>query len=72
MGIERVEIFLDEDVPEYMEGIIRCGSVISYDQNDEETNHQELIDNTEYNSEKELKKDISERLAADESIIEVM
>lgn len=72
VGIERVEIFLDDNVPEYMEGIIRCESVISYDEDNKSTNHQDLIDNSEYESEKELLKDIASRLNVSKSIIEIM
>lgn len=31
--IAYVKIYLDDNVPEYMEGIIRCSSVISEDEN---------------------------------------
>ncbi|MBB6630443.1 hypothetical protein [Clostridium algidicarnis] len=71
MNILKVEVFLDDNVPEYMLEIIRCLSVISYDENDNGTNHQELIDNTEYQSILELKKDIAKRLDVDTSIIEI-
>mgnify|MGYP000932441177 CR=1 FL=1 len=66
-----VKIYLDDNVPEYMTGILRCGSVFSYDEEDNETDHQDLIDNTEYHSEDEMKKDIASRLNIDPDIIEI-
>lgn len=63
---------MDDNVPEYMDGIIRCGSVLSYDKNSIEVDHQELIDNTEYHSEDELVEDIAKRLEVNKSIIEII
>lgn len=71
MSIVYVSVTLDDDVPEYMTGIIRCGSVIAEDSNGEETDHQEIIDNTEYHSIQELIDDVALRLGVDKSIIEV-
>ncbi len=68
--IVRVIVELD-DMPEYMEGIIRCGSVISEDENGNETEHDELIDNTEYESTQDLINDIAKKLGVDPSIIEI-
>ena len=53
MDIKRVVVYLDDDVPDYMDGIIRIGSVISYDENDNDKNHQDLVDNTEFFNENE-------------------
>lgn len=72
LSIVKVEIYLDDNVPECMDGIIRCGSVISYDKNNTKLDHQDLIDNTEYYSEDELVKDIAERLKVNKSIIKIM
>lgn len=67
-----VRVTLDDDVPEYMDGIIRCGSVISEDENGEVINdHQELIDNAEFHSEAELIASVAKRLGVTESIVEV-
>lgn len=50
-SIAYVNISLDGNVPEYMDGIYRIGSVISYDNNDSIIkDHQELVDNTEFNN----------------------
>ena len=70
--ITKVEITLDDNVPEYMNGIIRCGSVVSYDENDQVTNYQQFIDNTEYHSEAECVKDISDKLKVSDSIVEIV
>lgn len=72
MKITKVEVFLDDDVPDYMEGVIRCGSVISFDENGNETNHQELIDNTEYYDEKALVKDVAKRLDVEKEKIQIL
>lgn len=60
--IAYVRIYLDDNVPEYMEGIIRCGSVISEDKNGKERDHQELIDNQEFYSRTELIESVAKRL----------
>lgn len=68
-----VRINLDDNVPNYMSGIIRAGSVISEDENGSEiSDHQELIDNTEYHSREELLEDIARRLKVDVSICEIL
>lgn len=73
MKINNVEIYLDDNVPEYMEGIIRCGSVISKDKNDNIIkNHQDLIDNTEYYSAEDMIKDVANRLHVSQSIVEII
>jgi hypothetical protein len=57
---------------EYMDGIIRCGSVISKDAHGNEiTDHQELIDNTEYHSVEELVADVAKRLNVSPDIVEI-
>lgn len=70
--ITKVEIYLDDDIPEYMAGLIRCGTVNSYDQNDIKHDHQELIDNTEYQNEKEVIEDIAKRLSISTDIINIV
>ena len=69
--ISFVNIYLDDNMPEYMNGLMRCGSVISEDENGKETDHQDLIDNTEYHSSDELIKDIANRLQVSTDIIEI-
>ena len=70
--ITNVIIYLDDNVPEYMDGIIRINSVISKSKNGDEINHQELIDNTEYHSSNELIQNIATRLNIDSTIIEIL
>ena len=73
MDIKRVVVYLDDDVPDYMVGIIRIGSVISYDENDNDKNHQDLVDNTEFFDENEIKSFVKERLNIDSTeIIEII
>ncbi len=69
-GTEIVNIYLDDDVPEYMDGIIRCGSVTSVNYLGETLeSHDELIDNTEYHSEEEMIADVAERLGVNPEIV---
>ena len=71
--IASVEIQLDGTTPEYMDGIIRCGSVISLDENGNQIkDHQDLIDNSEYRSTDEMRKDIASRLGVDSDIVEII
>ena len=68
--IALVKIYLDDDVPEYMSGILRCGSVISEDEDGNELkDHQELIDNSEFHSEEALIKYVAEKLGVEIDII---
>lgn len=71
--IAYIKVYLDDNVPKYMAGIIRCGSVISEDENgDEIRDHQELIDNTAYHSAKDLIEDVARRLKVIPDIIEIV
>ena len=68
--IALVKIYLDDDIPEYMSGILRCGSVISEDEDGNELkDHQELIDNSEFHSEEALIKYVAEKLGVEIDII---
>lgn len=70
--IKRVEVFLDDNIPESMNGVIRCGSVYSYNEEDERTDHQELIDNSEYHSEYDVIDDVAKRLGVSTDIVEII
>lgn len=71
--IAYVKVYLDDEVPEYMDGILRCGSFISEDENGNEIqDHQELIDNTEYHSQEELIEDVANRLSVSPDIVEIV
>lgn len=59
--IESVKIYLDDDVPEYMDGILRIGSVL-VETEDEEFDIQEFVDNTEFRSEEEIEKFVDKKL----------
>jgi nucleoside phosphorylase len=70
--IAYVEVCLDDDMPDYMMGIFRCGHVVSKNgDGDDIKEHDELIDNTEYHSLEELKEDVARRLNVNPSIIEI-
>lgn len=72
-SIAFVKIHLDDNVPEYLQGIIRCGSVISEDEDGNELkDHQDLIDNTEYQSPAELIEDVAKRLGVNADLIEIL
>lgn len=46
--VERVEIQLDDNVPEYMNGITRIGNAAVYFSNNTSEDHQEFVDNEEF------------------------
>jgi hypothetical protein len=66
-----VRVTLDDDLPEDMMGVNRCASVVSEDEDGDETEHPELIDNSEFSSAAELIKDVARRLKVDVSIVEI-
>ena len=69
--IAYVRVHLDDNVPEYMDGIIRCGSVISEDENGNELDHQALIDNAEFHSHEALKKYVASKLGVSIDIVDI-
>lgn len=70
--IAYVSVQLDDDVPEYMDGVIRCGSVISQDEDGNELqDHQELIDNTEFRSADELISYVAGKLGVSKDIVSI-
>ncbi len=70
--IAYVRIYLDDDMPEDMEGIFRCGSVISEDEDGNELkDHQELIDNAEFHSEEALIRYVADKLGVDIKIVSI-
>lgn len=71
MPITLVKISLDEDIPEYMNGIFRIGSVISEDEQGNESNHDDLVDNSEFYSIDALKKHVANSLNVDETVVEI-
>jgi len=65
-----VSVQLDDNVPEYMDGIIRCGSVTSQDEDGNDLqDHQELIDNAEFRSEDELISYVASKLGVSKDIV---
>ncbi|MFU9817130.1 hypothetical protein [Acinetobacter radioresistens] len=71
MSIAFVRVYLDEDIPEYMDGVLRVGHVISEDEQGNETHHDDLVDNTEFHSIDSLKKYIVDSLQVNDDIIEI-
>jgi hypothetical protein len=70
--IAYVRVVLDEEVSEYIGGAIRCGSVISEDENgDIIKDHQEFINNNDYKSKGELIACIALDLGVDKSNVEI-
>lgn len=70
--ITLVKVYLDEEVPEYMAGIIRIGSVVSEDEKCNERSHEKLVDNMEFSSEDLLKQHVSNYLKVAVSRIEIV
>ena len=67
-----IRVYLDDCVPEYMSGIFRCGSVVSEDKDGNDLqDHQEIVDNAEFHSEKELIEHVAERLGVTDDMISV-
>ena len=72
MKIEEVRLYLDENIPEYMDGIIRCGLCeVVYDNGHTEYDDT-VVDNTEYHSEDEMKNDIAKRLDISPDVVEIL
>lgn len=70
--IETVKIHLDENIPECMNGIIRCGLCeVVYDNGRIEYNNN-VVDNSEYHSETEMINDIARRLKVSPDIVEIL
>ena len=71
--IASVEVYLDDNLPEMMSGIIRAGSVVSKDSDGNEIkNHQELVCDVDCHSEDELKSHVARKLNVDRSIISII
>jgi hypothetical protein len=82
-NINSILVYLDDDMPDYMDGLIRIGSVQYFDSkgNEIEENEYEafqitlkpddLVDNTEYHTELELKSDVAKRLGIGIDQIEI-
>lgn len=59
--IESIDIFLDDNVPEYMCGVLRIGSVIIHT-GSSEFDIQEFVDNYEFRSENEIENYVNKEL----------
>lgn len=70
--ITKVEVILDDSVPEYMDGIMRCGTVRSIYSDGSSVEHNDLIDNKEYFNKEDLIADIARRIDVKKDLIEVM
>ena len=71
MSITCVRIYLDNNVPEYMNGILRVGRVVSEDEQGNETDHEDLVDNQEFHNIDLLKNHVAGALKISKSIIEI-
>lgn len=56
--VKNVTVYLDNECPDFMDRV-RCGFIVAEDEAGEETFHNDLIDNFEYPSLKELIDDIA-------------
>jgi hypothetical protein len=71
--IAQVTIHLDEDSPDYMAGVIRCASVRSEDADGNVLHeHDDLIDNAEFESEQLLIEHIAKELGVSRDIVTVI
>ena len=69
--IASVTVHLDQEVPEYMHGVLRCAEVTSEDEEGNEQDHPELIDNAEFASEDALKAHVAERLGVSPDVVDI-
>jgi len=72
IAVKRVEVRLDDNVPECMDGIIRIGSAIVYFSDNTSKNHQELVDNVEFDTEEEIANSVAQRLNLNKDLIEII
>lgn len=70
--IETVEVTLDQDVPEYMEGILRIGTVQIVFEDGTREDHDELVDNSEFRSEEAIRKFVSKKLQVNIDLVEII
>lgn len=63
--VDRVEVYKDDNVPEYMDGIFHFSDGTEED-------HQELVDNEEFHSEEEMLESVAKRLGVHKDIVEVV
>lgn len=72
--ISSVSVYLDNNMPDFLRFSerIRCGQVLSFDEQGQETDHLELIDNTEFCSKNALAKYIAQKLSVETNIIEII
>lgn len=74
--IESAQIWLDDDMPEHMAGIIRLGAIEFFDEDGETvhdaTLHTELVDNSEFHSVEKLLEHVARKLEVDSSQIEII
>jgi hypothetical protein len=71
LSCRTVNVWLDEDVPEYMSGIIRVGRVVVLE-GDEETDRQDLVNNIEFSDMDSMLKYIAQEVTVPEANIQVM
>lgn len=70
--VEKIEVTIDDNIPEYMNGILRVGSVIAYYLDGTTEEFEQLVDNTEYCSKQDIIKNIAQKLEASEDIIKIV
>ena len=70
--IRQVLIYLDKEVPEYMDGIYRIGGVDLEDEKGQKKSCDDLVDNSEFHNFDELKKHVVNYLGIDEKIIQIV
>lgn len=65
-----IKITLDDNVPEYMDGIIRCNSVVAEDEDGNQVqDYPDLVDNTEFSSQDDMVTHIAAKLNVSTDIV---
>ena len=71
-AIARVRVVVDDNIPENVEGLLHCRSVISLDEQFHEiADFRQLLESAEFRSEAELIGEVARRGGVDPSIVEI-
>nr|WP_163503606.1 hypothetical protein [Halomonas socia] len=70
--LEGLTVYLDDSMPEYMSGLVRCGRVVAMYSDGSEKDFDEYVDNSEYDSKRSLVEDVAKDFGVAPEFIEVV
>lgn len=70
--LESVNIYLDDNLPDDMDGLFRIGKVSEHFSDGSEHDHQELVDNTEFYEQDAIRHYVSYHLGVGEDYISIL